>query len=171
MSIKSDKIDALIKDFAYDIAINGLDKDSFEELRVIVSHAKVSSSSNDLQDDMQKSIVKLLSHGLELDIAKFSLENITLNRVENLEGFDIKSKFKIKEDRDLATKIRFSPLLVSQNVDMTINIKLSKPLYKKLTNGVPMTSLASGYAKEDANSVLFDITFINGELRVNGKAL
>ncbi len=171
MSIKSDTIDVVMKDFAYDIAIHGLDKDSFEELRVKISRMKTASSTNDLLQEIQDSVVKLLSHGLAIDIAKFSLENVTLNKTENLEGFDVKSKFKIKEDRDLATKISLSPLLVAQNIDMTINIKLSKPLYAKLTNGVPMTSMASGYAKEDGNSVVFDITFINGEFRVNGKAL
>ncbi len=171
MSIKSDKVDVVMKDFAYDIAMNGLDKDSLEELRVIVSRVKVASSSNTLQKEIQDSVVKLLSHGLELDIAKFSLENITLNKSENLEGFDVKAKFKMKEDRDLATKISLSPLLVSQNVDMSINIKLSKAIYAKLTNGLPVTSMANSYAREDGNSVVFDMTFINGEFRVNGKAL
>jgi len=171
MSIKSDKIDLVMKDFAYDIAIHGLDKDSFEELRVKVSRMKTASSSNDLLKEIQDSVVQLLSHGLELDIAKLSLKNVTLNTTENLEGFDIKSKFKIKEDRDLATKISLSPLLVAQNIDMTVNIKISKPLYAKLTNGVAMVSMANGFAKEDGNSIVFDITFINGEFRVNGKAL
>ena len=171
MSIKSDKIDVVMKDFAYDIAMNGLDKDSLEDLRVKMSRMQTASSSSLLQKEIQDSMIQLLSHGLELDIAKLSLENITLNKTENLEGFDIKSKITIKEDRDLATKITLSPLLVSQNVDMTINIKLSKPLYAKFTNGVPMASMANDFAKEDANNVLFDLTFINGEFRVNGKAL
>ncbi|MEN8303488.1 MAG: DUF945 family protein [Campylobacterota bacterium] len=171
MNIKSDKIDVAMKNLAYDVAINGLDKDTFEELRVIISRAKVASPSNDLEKVIQESVVKLLSHGLELDIAKLSLENITLNKIENLEGFDIKSKFIIKEDKDLSTKINFSPLLVSQNVDMNINIKLSKPLHAKLTKGLPMTNMANGFAKEDGNNILFDITFINGEFKVNGRAL
>lgn len=171
MSIKSDKIDVVMKDFAYDVAINGIDKDSFEELSVKISRLKRASSSQDLQKEIQDSVIKLLSRGLELNVAKLSLENITLNKRENLEGFDIKSKFKIKEDRDLATKITLSPLLVFQNVDMTVNIKLSKPLYAKLTNGVPMTSMVNSFAKEAGNSILFDLTFINGEFKVNGKAL
>lgn len=171
MSIQSEKIDVVMKDFAYDIAMNGLDKDSLEELRVKMSRMKTASASSDLQKEIQDSMIQLLSHGLELDIAKLSLENITLNKTENLEGFDIKSKFIVKEDKDLATKIALSPLLVSQNVDMTINIKLSKPLYSKLNSGVPMTSMANSFAKENGNSVLFDITFINGEFRVNDKAL
>ena len=171
MSIKSNDIDVAMKEFAYDIAISGLEKDSFEEFRVAVSQAKVASLSYDLQTKMQESIIKLLSHGLKLDIAKFSLQNITLNKTENLEGFDIKSKFIIKEDRDLATKITLSPLLIAQNVDMTLNIKLSKPLYAKFTKATPMTAMVNDYAKEDGNSVIFDITFVNGEFRVNGKAL
>ena len=171
MSIKSDKIDVAMKDFAYDIAISELEKDSFEEFRMAVSQAKVASSSYDLQAKMKDSTIKLLSHGLKLDIAKFSLDNVTLNKTENLEGFDIKSKFIIKEDRDLATKITLSPLLVAQNVDMTLNIKLSKPLYAKLTKGAPMIAMANDYAKEDGNSVIFDITFVNSEFKVNGKAL
>lgn len=170
LSIKSDKIDLVMKDLVYDMAINGLDKDSLEELRVVTSKTKVSSAVI-LQEDMQNAVVKLMSNGFELDIAKFSLDNVTLNQTENLEGFDVKSKLKIKEDKDLAQKISLSPLLVANNIDMTINIKLSKQLYVKLNNGVPMTSMASGYAKKDGNNVLFDITFINGEFKVNGQAL
>ena len=171
MSIKSDNIDVVMKNFSYDIALNGLDKDSFEELSIIISRAKVASSSDALLQEMQDSMAKLLSHGLELDIAKFSLDNVTLNKTENLEGFDIKSRFTIKEDKDLATKIRLSPLLVAQNVDMIINVKLSKPLYAKLTKSAPMVSMANDFATEDGNNIIFDITFINGEFRVNGKAL
>ena len=171
MSIKSDKIDLVMKNFAYDIAINGLDKDSYEELGVKISRMKTASSSYGLQNEIQDSVIKLLSHGLSVDIAKFSLENVTLNQTENLEGFDVKSKLKIKEDKDLATKISMSPLLIAQNIDMTFNIKISKPLYAKLTNGVAMVSMANGFAKEDGNSIVFDITFMNGEFRVNGKAL
>ena len=170
LSIKSDVVDVLMKDFAYDIALNNLDKDSFEELRVVLSRLKASSTI-DMQKEIQDSIVKLFSHGLELDIAKLSLENITLNKTQNLEGFDIKSKFKIKEDKNLATKISLSPLLVAQNVDMSINIKLSKPLYAKLTDALPMASMLNSYAKEDDKSIVFDITFINGEFKVNSKAL
>ncbi len=171
ITIKSDKVDIAMKDFAYDIAMNGLDKDSLEELKDIISRSKAAPSSSDLQKEIQDSMVKLLSHGLELDIAKLSLENVTLNQTENLEGFDIKSKFKIKEDKELAMKIRLSPLLVSQNVDMTVNIKLSKALYSKLTKGVPIAGMAKDYVREDGNSVVFDITFVNGELKVNSKAL
>lgn len=170
LSIKSDKIDVVMKGFVYDMAVSGLDKDSLEELRVVTSKTKVSSAVI-LQKDMQNAVVNLMSHGFELDIAKFSLDNVTLNQTENLEGFDIKSKLKIKEDKDLTQKINLSPLLVANNIDMTINLKLSNQLYAKLTNGVPMTSMATAYAKKDANSVLFDITFINGEFKMNGKAL
>ncbi|MEA3369702.1 MAG: hypothetical protein U9Q40_00010, partial [Campylobacterota bacterium] len=170
LSIKSDKIDIVMKDFIYDIAVNGLDKDSLEELRVVTSKTKVSSASI-LQKDMQNAVVKLMSHGLELDTVKLSLEDVILDQTQSLKGFDVQSKLKIKEDKDLAQKITLSPLLVANNLDMTINIKLSKKLYAKLNSGVPMSSMASAYAKEDAENVLFDITFINGEFKVNGKAL
>jgi len=170
LSIQSDKIDLVMKDFIYDMAISGLDKDSLEELRVITSKSKVSAASV-LQKDMQNAVIKLMSHGLELDIAKLSLNNVTLNQTENLEGFSVKSKLQIKEDKDLAQKINLSPLLVANNIDMTINIKLSQQLYAKLTDGMPVTSMASSYAKYDANNVLFDIAFINGAFTVNGKAL
>lgn len=170
LSIKSDKIDLVMKDFIYDMAINELDKDSLEELRVVMSQTKASSTTA-VQEEIQNAVVKLMSHGLELDIAQFSLNNVTLNQTEDLKGFSVKTKLKIKEDKDLAQKIKISPLLVANNIDMTINVKLSQQLYAKLNNGVPMTGMTNNYAKNDGNNVLFDITFINGEFRINGQAL
>ncbi len=170
LSIKSDKIDIFMKEFMYDAAVHEMDKDSLEELRVITSKAKVSSSSV-LQEDIQNAAVKLLSHGLKVDIARFSLDNVTLNQTEDLKGFDLKAKLEMKEDKDLVQKVKLSPLLVANNLDMTINIKLSKQLYAKLNKGLPMSSMATAYAKESGNDVLFDITFLNGEFKVNGKAL
>ncbi len=170
VSIKSNAMDALVKNFTSDIAINGLDKDSFEELRILVSRSKASSASV-LQKELQDSMVKLLSKGLKLEIARFSLENITLNTREDLDGFEIKSIVKIKEDKDLASKIKSAPLLVSQNVDITLNIKISKTLYAKLTHNMPIASMADVYAKEEGNSVVFDLSFINSKFKINGKRL
>jgi len=170
LSVKSNKIDLVMKNLIYDMAINGLDKDSLEELRVVTSQTNTASPEL-LQEEIQNAAIKLISHGLELDIAQFSLENAILNQKENLEGFNVKTKLNIKEDKDLAQKIQTSPFLVANNIEMTINVKLSKQLYAKLNNDLPMTAMANNYAKNDGNDVLFDITFANGELRMNGQAL
>jgi hypothetical protein len=35
----------------------------------------------------------------------------------------------------------------------------------------PMAFVAKGYAKEEANSLIYDVALIKGELKVNGQAL
>ncbi|MEA1891801.1 MAG: DUF945 family protein [Campylobacterota bacterium] len=170
LSIKSDKFDVDMKDFTYDIALSELEKDSFEKLRVLISRMKISSTSS-LEEEMKSAIVEMLSYGLKLNIAQLALENITLNKTQNLEGFDIELTLIVKEDSDLAKKIDRSPLLVAENIEMTTDIKLSNPLYEKLTKGLPATNMLKSLAKQESDGIRFKIVFLDGQFKVNGKAM
>jgi len=170
LDFKSNKLIFKTKSFAYDIAANEIDKKTFEKLQTLMAKSNT-QSSDALSKEIADTSIDLLSKGLKLKIAQWNLEDIILNETQALGGFDVKMDLEIKEDPALASKLQVSPMLVAQNIDMVLNVKISKLIYANLTANQPMAGTMAPYMKEDGDSLLFDITFKKGELKLNGKAL
>jgi hypothetical protein len=62
-------------------------------------------------------------------------------------------------------------MAVADSVDIKIHLKISKPIFAMISQLSPMAFVAKGYAKEEANSLIYDVALIKGELKVNGQAL
>ena len=170
LTLNSKELSFNMKNFNFDIAANGVNKEAFEELRVLFANKNIASSPA-LEEKLRESLLKLLSKGFVINIAEYSLENLTLNATQDLKGFDIKSTITIKEDPSLAQKIKMSPLLAIANLNLKTDIKISQEMYTKLTEANPMSSQLSKYAVMEKGNVVFLINFIDGKLSVNGKAL
>ena len=159
-----------LKDFNYDVSLRGMDKDSLEELRLLVSKAK-SNHSDELQEKMKRSLYNVLSHGIVLDVADFSFKDIILDANESLDSCSMHANFELKEDKNFAQKVDYMPIALAQSINTNIKLKISKKIYKKLLELSPMLVMSKLYAKDEGSSLVFEISFINGEFRVNGKAL
>lgn len=155
-------------DFNYDISLTNVDKDSIEELRVLVSEAS-GSSSPESEEKIKASAVNVISKGLSLVIADFSLAQIAVNKAEKIKGFSLKAKLDLQEDADVAGKIKNSPVMLAQNIDLDVKFRLSKALFTLLNKQAPMSALANNYAKEEGEDLVFDIQFNKGQLTLNGK--
>jgi len=156
--------------FNYDIALSDVDKDSLEELMELLSPTKGQKSVH-LEEKLESTFLNLFSKGLKIDIEELSLQNITLNKGHNLEGFSVKSTLHLKPDADFAAKVKNSPMLLLSNIDIKLNLKFSKKIFALLRELNPVLFIVQRYAKEDGNSLIFDVTFVNREFRVNGKVL
>jgi len=168
-NIKSKDFDINATNLSYDVSVSGIDKDKLEELRLLLSNSSGVAKAN-LNKKIESTTVELLSKGLNLDISDFSIEDINYS-TENLKGFSINSTLKLKADPNLAKKIGNSQMQLLQGVDIDLNLKISKPIFRLITELNPMAFMVKSYAKEDGDSLLFNISFINSELKVNGKAL
>lgn len=168
LTLASSQENIKLKKIKYAIAVNGIDKNSLERLRVLASRAKINHQMN---AEIVKAGIDVLSHGLEMNISELSVKNITLNKNENLKGMKITSLLKIKKDKELAHKINHSPLLLVDDIDLHLNIKLSNEIYAKIMRDVPVSSTISSYVNVDASDTLFDLTFSKGDLKINGKDL
>ena len=168
LKLSSSKGKIAIKDFKYDIAVNGIDKLSLERLRVLASLTK---SNHQVNAEIIKAGLDVISHGLEIDIPELSVKNIAVNKDANLKGFSIKSTLKIKEDKKLASKVNISSILLVDDVDLHLNIKLSNEIYNKIMQGLPLSNTISSYANVDDTDTVFDILFSDGNLKINGKDL
>ena len=170
LAIQSNKGRADFKDFSYDIALNGLDKQVLDKIRVLALKADA-NRNRQIQEAIQKSIIELFSQGMQIKIADLSLQKALLNNKEDLGGFDVKMDVNVKKDPALASKIQTSPMLLAQNVDMTLHLKLSEPMYAKFTQNQPMAKMLQQFIKKDGDKIIFDILFKDAALTVNGKAL
>lgn len=157
-------------DFNYDVSLSDIDKVSLEKLRVLISRSKA-NSSDQLEEKIIVSAIDLLSKGLRLSIADFSLAKLQINQEKQIEGFGFKAKLDLKEDVDLQKKLDVSPETVIKNVDMNASLSFSKELFKIINQEIPMVIFANAYAKEVGENIIFDIRLNRGELSVNNKML
>ncbi|MCX6075817.1 MAG: hypothetical protein NTW78_02900 [Campylobacterales bacterium] len=168
--VNSKELDLNASNFNYDIALQGMDKDSFEEVRMLASKIKTDNTGK-AAENLQDSFIKLLSCGLTLDVNDFSIQKVMIDNAKDLEGFSIKSKATIKEDSSLKDKIKNSPALVVKDVNMHTNLKFSKAMFNLAVEKYPMVVLAKEYAKDEAKSLVYDFSFIDGAFKINDKPL
>lgn len=161
--------DLNISDFNYDISISEIDKDSLEELSVLISKAKSNSNVNETKQIKDK-VLALFSKGLVIDIVDLSAKNIKLNK-ENLDGLSVKSNLVVKENPSLANSILYAPMTLVNYIDMNFRVALSKKIFSKIVSAQPMAIFAQRYAKKVGENIVFDFTFKDGNFKVNGKAL
>jgi len=164
----SQKVNFKLETFNSDIAVHNLNKKSFQEFAKLVSQSNMINKKL-LRQEMQASLINLFSHSLELKIKDISLQDLTINKKEDLGKMKISSEVIIKEDKGLANKFKISPILLLANIQMQTNIKLSKAMYLKVIEDSKMAPMINSYAKEDADAVRFDIRFRDSSLMVNDK--
>jgi len=170
LTIESQQLNMAMKKFNFDIATNGVDKKVYEELEELISETKASGNMM-LDEKIQKTVIELLSKGLVINIADFSVQNITLDTTDNLQGFKIKSVLTLKEDKDFGKKLQMSPMMLISNVEIQTDIRVSREIYAKLTKNRPIPPVVKEYMKEDGNDIIFNISYLDGKAKVNGKPL
>jgi hypothetical protein len=156
--------------FDNSIAIKGVERASLEKISTIIAKSQnVNALSG--QQEFQQAVMQLLAKGLHIKLTKLSLDDLLLDKTEDLGGFDISMDMDIKEDAKLAEKMQKSPLLFLANIRLNAAIQLSEAIYEKLLNGSPMAATMSSYAKKEHGNVLFNIAFQDAKLQVNGKTV
>jgi len=170
MHFISDDMAFNFKNLDLDMALSGLNKKRYEELRLLISRNNNLNSPLS-QRELQNSMFNLLEKGLVFDIANFSLKNIETQRLGALKGLEIKSKFAFKEDSALKQKVQISPLLALAGMNIDTKIRVSKEIYVEMLKNQSMLAHLFKYAKVDSDDYIFDITLIDSKIIVNGKAL
>lgn len=167
-AIKS--IDFDIKDLNFNTSVKGLDTKEIENLRALILKGN-SISYSKFQNEMKISLVSLFSRGLTISLNDYSFKNIILNKIHNINGASLKAKIIVKKDTALAQKLSISPMLVLNDFDISLNIKLSKEIFEKLKSVNSNILIIDSYAKINKNNVTFDIVYKDTKLLINGKAL
>ena len=170
MDIKTSTTEIYTKKFNYDIALRGVSKDSYEKLMDLLNRAKLKQTS-ELEAQIEETMFELLARGMVLDIADLSLEKIATAKTKDLGGMSLKSKITLKQDRDLASKLKSNPSSLMEIIDMDLLFKISKNMYSKLALASPLIGMAQNFAKEENNLVVFDIKLKDSQFSVNERAV
>ena len=151
------------KNFNYDLALRGVDKQVLEDLRVLISHAKVQTvQSYEMQNKINKKSMQLILKGLNLDVADLSLGKFSLENKKDIDGFKVKASVEVKN----STKFSFKNIALDSTI--TLSKEMMGIIYKESGN---LANMLKQYAKEDGKNVVFVVRFVNSEFSVNGKTI
>ena len=154
----------------YETSFHNFDTASYKELQGLLLKWK-KTYSVDLLNDLKVSIMNLASHGLEMEIPELSVKNIHY-KGEDLGGFKLNATLKMKEDENLAAKMLFSPLFIFQNIDFKVYLSISKKIYQHfIMNEIPFAVMIPNTTKANSNDLLYDISYMNRDLKINGKRI
>jgi hypothetical protein len=169
LDMHSNRVNIHLKKFNFDVALSELNKEAFEKTQLLMSQLQM---KEDPQAEMQleKATLELLSAGFLFRIADFSLENLTMNS-KNFQGFEVESKLKVDEEKELAQKMAQRPFSLLENINLDTKIVLSKMIYGLLVQNQAMLADLHNYAIEKGDSYLFHIKFTDSKATINDKAL
>ena len=170
ISISKNTEKTVLNKFNYDISISKLDKEVLEKLRVLGLRTK-SSSSPELQAEIENTFIELFSKGVEILIADLSVDTIEFAKLKKLDGFSLNTDFKLKADDKLATNIKTNPQAISKNLYLNSTLVVSKELFKAFSKVSPYAIAIIQFAKEDAENLVFNLKLEDDKLFVNNKQI
>jgi hypothetical protein len=168
--LDSSDINLQAKGFNYNVSLDDVDKDSYEEFLELSSQTNVASSP-DFEKKVQDVVIKLLSKGLSLRVADISIDKIVYDKKSSIDGFSFIARMTLNEDASLAQNIKSSPKNVANNINLASTLTLSKEFYALINKNVPLTNIASTLAKEKDNKLIFELKLNAGVLSINDKMM
>lgn len=169
LNLKTKEVNLEMSELLYSVSMSNIDTVSFREFQSLLAQAK-SSSSVDVLNNLKVSAINLLSHGLKIQVPELSVQNINF-KGEDFGGLKLILAFNIKEDKSLAAKMLFSPLFIVKNIDFKVQLKVSKKIYATFVKEVPLALLAMIAIKQTKNDLIYNISYINGNLKINGNPI
>ena len=160
MGVQTKDLSIVADQFNYELALRGVDTALYEELVSLRSKSK-----------MQEKILELVSEGMILDIADFSIKKLATKKTKELGGLKLKAKVIFKKERDLSKKLAINPLVLMHNIDLSLLLKISQVMYAKLSQVSPVLNIAQSFAKTEKQNLIFDIKLKDAKLSVNGKEI
>lgn len=159
-----------VSDINYDISVDGVDKDSFEEFRVLTSHTNVTSSP-DFEQKLQKVVTKIFSKGLSVSVPDMSIKKIIVNNEEPIDGFSFMARMTFNKNPNLEQNLNSSPQEILEHINLASTLKLSRGFFEAIKKSAPLMGLASSFAKEENDKLVFEVKLNAGTLSINDKAM
>jgi len=171
MEINSKDVQSIkVSEANYDISLDGVDKDSFEEFRVLTSHANATNSP-DFEQKLQKVVTRIFSKGLSLSIPDMSIKEIRVDNEEPIDGFKFMARMTLSENPNLEQNLKSSPKEVLEHINLASTLKLSKGFFAFIKKNAPLVGLAGSFAKKENDKLVFEVKLNAGVLSINDKAM
>jgi len=160
LHLESKELFVNMKKYVFELQVENLDKNKFEIFHSLSSKKYI-----------QKSLFQLIEKGLTINIKEFSLKDVEVAKIGNIKGFNIETKLIIQEDSQLSQKIAISPLMVIGDLEIHTKIRINKKMYSYIMQNPGALIELSPYIKEDGDSVIFKIDFVDSQVSINGQVL
>jgi len=171
MEINSKDVQSIkVSEANYDISLDGVDKDSFEEFRVLTSHANATNSP-DFEQKLQKVVTRIFSKGISLSIPDLSIKEIRVDNEEPIDGFKFMARMTLSENPNLEQNLKSSPKEVLEHINLASTLKLSKGFFAFIKKNAPLVGLAGSFAKKENDKLVFEVKLNAGVLSINDKAM
>ena len=164
--VKSDKLNAKLEEFNYELFVKNIDKLKYEKMALVISQIDV--NGNNYQKQVEDSLWEFISSGISINLTDTSFKSLVIGK-DDLKGLVISTKIDIKKDNDFRYKLNHNKLELLKNIDIKSNIKISKPLFNIIAQKNRLLLFTRQYVKEQNGSLVYDISFIDNSLKVNGK--
>ena len=166
MRLKENELDLNMTQVVYETSFSNYDTASYKTLQKHLLAWK-KKSSLELLNDLKVDGINLLSHGLHTEISEFSVQSVKF-KGEDLGSLKLKATVTVHKDPNLAAKMLFLPIFILQNIDFTLYLSISKQLYKVLLHEYPYVEILPPSSKQNQENLLYNISYINGDLMING---
>jgi len=147
-----------------------IDKQSFEDLRVLIALSKVQKSKY-MQDMIAKQSIMLLSKGVVFEVGDFSLESFTLKNHKNIKGFKTTAKLVLAQDNSFAKRTNIPIDKILKDITLDAKLHFSKDMMHIIYKEVPLSNILKSFGKEQNDEFLFNIKFKNSHLSINDKII
>lgn len=144
-----------------DMNISNLDLDTLEKLQ---------KTDPNKGKEFDTHLETLVSNNMHLDIANLSVDKVTLHGKE-MNGFTVDAKLDIDESLDIY-RLGMKPKYALHKIDGTINLSLSKEILTLLKEDPKSMLFYMMYRpKRSLGQRIYNINIMDGDVKINGKAL
>ena len=166
LSISDDKEKYMLNDFNYNFSISDLEKDAFEQLRVLLVDKK-----SDNTKEMLVVLNQIISKGFKIDLEDLSIAKIETKNRSIINGFKVSTNISLKENRTQNTNTAIDYFTIEKNLNLKTKVTVSKKLFSLFSQNYPIMILFRGYAKEIGEDLVFELEHKDSHLYVNNKKI
>lgn len=157
-----------VKNFTLDTTIANLDIKSYKELIKLIQE----NPTNYTEDPKLFPLLTelLTAKGISINIDNLSVDKLIVKGQDMGHG-KITAKVSLKNDPQLAQMIAMNPLMALSALQVEANIKLSQEMFNAVMKDKRAFMLGMLPQKKVGDMIVYDISFKDGNLLVNGQPL
>ena len=148
------------------LKLGNINKDAYSKLIKLAQDKNLNPNSPEVID----TLLQLITKGFYIEIKDLSLES-ALIKGQKLGLFKLYIKASLKEDDKLADMIKINPMMALGGLSVEAKITMSKSVFKLISSSPQGGMLAFIPPKIEKGNMVYDVSFFNGKLLVNGKPM
>ncbi len=155
-----------IKKVNSEIKLGNINREAYGKL---IELAK-SKTLNPQSPEFMTTLSQLITKGFYIEIKDLSLKSAIV-KGDTLGDFKLYIKASLKEDDKLAQMIQINPMMALGGLSVEAKLTMSKSVFKLISSSPKGAMLAFIPPKIEKGNMVYNVSFANGKLLVNGKPM